>query len=88
MPKTDPIVLLRPYMGAEPQKTPLTILVSKKVFKTAVSRNKARRRIKEAYRLVIQEMNKKEITPLRIHANISVLSADFEELKKIIKKAI
>lgn len=87
--KNPPIVFLRPYIGATPQKTPLTVLVSKKIFKTAIRRNRARRRIKEAYRLAVKDQaSTKPITPLRIHANIEILEATFEDLKKIIKQAI
>lgn len=75
------------------------IMASKKEFKTAVARNKARRRILEAYTAVMSEkislnsnllakMGENNKPLFKIHAKIGVLDSDFETLKRVIKDQI
>lgn len=67
------------------------ILAAKKIFKNAVRRNRARRRIKEAWRQVysINSSSARLNGPkMKISANIGSLDVPFSELKRIIKKEI
>jgi ribonuclease P protein component len=89
------IVFLRPFSSTSTtlgQKTsvpePLAISVSKKIFKTAVLRNKAKRKIREAYRLSVKDMKHDTLHPLpflRIDAREGVLKMKIEEIQAIIK---
>ncbi len=89
-----PIVFLRPdfpFGGENSKSTPknIAILVSKKNFKTAVARNKAKRLIKEAVRVATKEAN----TPmedifLKINAQKPILDVQFHSLVELIKNEI
>lgn len=75
------------------------IMASKKEFKNSVARNKARRRISEAYIAVwkenieqnkdlVNQIDGKNKPSFKIHAKIGVLDCDFETLKKAIENQI
>lgn len=80
---TPPVIFMRPMAKN------ITILVSKKNFKTAVARNKAKRLIKEAIRAV----SKEEGIPfdqiyLKINAQKAILDVQFLDLVAIIRKEL
>ncbi len=78
------------------------VQASKKEFGNAIRRNRVRRRIKEAYRAVIQESIPKpevaraqdvaqpenRLPNIKINAKIGALKADFKKIKEEIKKEI
>ncbi len=67
----------------------MAIVVSKKNFKTAVARNKAKRLIKEALRVAAKEENiPLEGISLKINAQKPILDVQFQRLVELIKKAI
>lgn len=67
----------------------LAILVSKKNFKTAILRNKAKRAIKEAARAASKDLDMVfGSIPLKINAQKSVLDVQFLDLVEIIKKEL
>jgi RNase P protein component len=86
------IVFLRPI--SSPQRSrpmSFTLSVSKKVFKTAVLRNKVKRKIREAYRLAIKDKknDKKHDTllglpPVRIDAREGAIRMTQKEMKDAI----
>ncbi len=80
------IVFLRPSPARSPKN--LVISVSKKVFKGAVLRNKAKRKIREAYRLSVKNIKHDTLHPLpflRIDAREGVLRMKSEEIQNIIQ---
>ncbi len=90
------IVFLRPISQPKgvSRKVPkkLTISVSKKVFKTAVLRNRAKRMVREAYRLAVSDINKDSkhdtlhpLPFLRIDAREGVFRMKPEEIRAVIK---
>ena len=75
----------------------IEILASKKEFGNAIRRNRARRRIKEAWRSGLKDMyvsapmntNVTHMRPnLKISAKIGSLTVPFSELRSIIKKEL
>lgn len=83
LPNTPPVMFMRPMAKN------ITILVSKKNFKTAVAKNKAKRLIKEAIRVV----SKEEGVPfdkiyLKINAQKAILDVQFLDLVAIIRKEL
>lgn len=84
-------------IGQRPRK-PLTVSVSKKVFKTAVLRNSVKRKVREAYRLAVKELSASlqasgkpskhgtlhQLPFLRIDAREGVLQMKLEEIKSLI----
>lgn len=80
---TPPIVFMRP----ESEK--LAIIVSKRNFKTAVARNKAKRLIKEALRVVLKEENRPISSVfLKINAQKSILDVQFQNIVALIRLEI
>ena len=81
-----------------PSFTPsIEILASKKEFGNAIRRNRARRRIKEAWRLSLKNIHEStsmnlgaiHMRPnLKISAKIGSLTVPFSELRSIIKKEL
>lgn len=82
-PDPKPLHFLRQNPAHRPESG-VEVVASKKEFKNAIRRNKARRRIKEAYR-TISKQNK---PALKINAKIGSLSTSFNDLKDIIGKEI
>ncbi len=77
---TPPIIFMRP----EGEK--LTIMVSKRNFKTAVARNKAKRLIKEALRVVLKEDNSSISSVfLKINAQKSILDVQFQDIVALMR---
>lgn len=79
------------------QKSPrkpkaFTISVSKKIFKTAVLRNKAKRKVREAYRLAVKGMSKHDtlhqLPTLRIDAREGVFKMKIDEIQKLIQNQL
>lgn len=83
-----PIVINKQKTEKVRVKKPLYISVSKKTFKTAVQRNKAKRLIRESFRLFKKDFPETVFPALQVHANITVLDTTVEELKRIIKNNI
>jgi ribonuclease P protein component len=78
-----PYFILR-YTKKEQAEPRYTVIVSKKISKKAVERNKIKRRIREALRLQIASSPIIDCVILGSH---KILDADFEELKIAIQKA-
>lgn len=90
----------KPAKNAIPGK--VEVLANKKEFGNAIRRNRARRRIKEAYRAVKQESAvisevaraqgvarpEDRLPNIKINAKIGALKADFKKIKEVIKKEI
>jgi ribonuclease P protein component len=69
----------------------VAFVISKKKIKLAVSRNKAKRRTEEAYRLCKKEIDKdilNKFTYLIFFLEEEILKTPFEQIKDLIKKAI
>jgi ribonuclease P protein component len=84
-----PLNTLPPVVFMRPMAKNITILVSKKNFKTAVARNKAKRLIKEAVRIASKDVGiPLDQIYLKINAQKPILDVQFLDLVAIIRKEL
>jgi ribonuclease P protein component len=66
----------------------LTINVPKKIFKRAVDRNKAKRLIRESFRLIKKDMFTIEGLQIKVSPTVHILNEDFDTITTQIKNEI
>lgn len=74
--------------GAVAQDRPLTINVPKKIFKRAVDRNKAKRLIRESFRLVKKDILGTRGLQIKVSPTAHILDEDFDTITTQIKNEI
>lgn len=86
---SSPSFVPPPIVFMRPTDKNLAIMVSKKYFKTAVARNKAKRLVREAIKTVLAE-EKLSISSffLTISAQKSILDVQFQDIVALIRSEI
>ncbi len=74
------------YLGNGTNKTKIGFVVSKKVSKKAVERNKTKRRLREAFRIIDEEM--KDGISIVVVAYPSLKARKFSEIRQEIEGAL
>jgi ribonuclease P protein component len=76
---------VRVYGGLKSETAQVAVIVSKKIAKTAVLRNKMRRRVYSALRPLISTLKSNRYL---VYSKKEILDISFDELKKVCKEVL